>query len=115
MWSAFNDTKGNVVVSNVREATSMWARFWGLMGRASLADDGGLLLRPCSSVHTFFMRFPIDAVFLDSDLRVLAVRPDLGPWRTAGHRGARAVLELPAGESNRRGIRAGDRLVVGPS
>jgi len=56
------------------------------------------------------MRFPIDAVFLDRDLVVLNVAADLPPWRTARQRGARAVLELPAGEAERAGIHAGERL-----
>ena len=60
-----------------------------------------------------FMRFAIDAVFLDRDLRVVDVIPNLRPWRIAGRRGARAVLELPAGEASRRGIRPGERLVLG--
>jgi uncharacterized membrane protein (UPF0127 family) len=84
----------------------------GLLGRSELAPGEGLLIRPAPSVHTFFMRFPIDVVFLGGDLRVLRVRSDLRPWRMAGQRGARAVLELPAGEADRRGIRPGDRLVI---
>lgn len=58
------------------------------------------------------MRFPIDAVFLDEELLVLRVASDLKPWRAAARRGAHAVLELPAGECERRGIRAGERLVL---
>jgi uncharacterized protein len=57
------------------------------------------------------MKFPIDAVFLDRDLVVLSVSPDLKPWRTAAQRGAKAVLELPAGEAERAGIQPGERLV----
>jgi len=60
-----------------------------------------------------FMRFPIDAVFLDRELRVLKVASDLRPWRAAGSRGAKAVLEIPAGEAERRGVTVGDRLVAG--
>jgi uncharacterized membrane protein (UPF0127 family) len=56
------------------------------------------------------MRFPIDAVFLDRDLQVLRVVPGLRPWRHAGKRGAKAVLELPAGEAERRGLEPGQRL-----
>jgi uncharacterized membrane protein (UPF0127 family) len=56
------------------------------------------------------MRFPIDAVFLDSNLRVVRIRAAMRPWRTAGARGSRSVLELAAGESERRGVRAGERL-----
>jgi uncharacterized membrane protein (UPF0127 family) len=58
------------------------------------------------------MRFPIDAVFVDRDLVVVDVAADVRPWRAAGRRGSRAVLELPAGEAARRGIRPGDALVV---
>jgi uncharacterized protein len=58
------------------------------------------------------MRFPIDVVFLDRELRVLKVVPSLAPWRMASGRGARAVLELAAGECERRGVEPGDRLVV---
>ncbi len=76
-----------------------------------MGRDEGILLRPASSIHTAFMRFPIDAVFLDKEFRVLRVAADLRPWRTAGCKGARAVLELSSGESERRGVRPGDLLV----
>jgi hypothetical protein len=59
-----------------------------------------------------FMRFPIDAVFLDRDFRVMKVASDLRPWRAAGSRGAKAVLEIPAGEARRRGLTTGDRLIA---
>jgi uncharacterized membrane protein (UPF0127 family) len=58
------------------------------------------------------MRFPIDAVFLDADLRVIGVSPDLAPWRVAARRGARAVLELAAGEAARRRLETGASLVL---
>jgi uncharacterized protein len=82
----------------------------GLLGRAELGSDEGILLRPAGSVHTFFMRFPIDVVFLDADQVVVAIEPCLAPWKTAGKRGAKAVVELAAGECERRGLQVGDRL-----
>ena len=82
----------------------------GLLGRSGLSSGEGLLLRPAGSVHTAFMRFAIDVVFLDRDLWVLKVASDLAPWRTAACRGARAALELPAGEANRQGLRPGISL-----
>ncbi|HYU61837.1 MAG TPA: DUF192 domain-containing protein [Solirubrobacterales bacterium] len=85
----------------------------GLLGRRQLPSGEGILLKPASSVHMAFMRFPIDAVFLDRELRVLKVASDLRPWRAAGSRGAKAVLEIPAGEAERRGVTVGDRLVAG--
>ena len=82
----------------------------GLLGRSALPREEGLLLRPAPAVHTWFMRFPIDTVFLDRELTVLSIKPNLRPWRAAKQKGARAVLELAAGESARRGIDVGDRL-----
>jgi uncharacterized protein len=77
----------------------------GLLGRRGLESGEGLLLRPASSVHTLFMRFPIDVVFLGGDGEVLKVARRVPPWRTVGCRGAKAVVELPAGEAGRRGVR----------
>jgi uncharacterized membrane protein (UPF0127 family) len=88
-------------------------RMRGLLGRRELPSGEGILLQPASSVHMAFMRFPIDAVFLDRDLRVVKIAADLQPWRVAGSRGAKAVLEIPAGEASRRGLTVGDRLVAG--
>jgi uncharacterized membrane protein (UPF0127 family) len=91
-------------------AETPFMRLRGLLGRSRLMSGDGLLIRPTSAIHTCFMRFPIDAVFLDRDLVVLRVVSDLRPWRVAARRGARSVLELAAGESGRRGIEAGERL-----
>ena len=87
-------------------------RMKGLLGRKELAADEGLLLRPAASVHTAFMRFPIDVVFLDRDDRVVRIAANLPPWRTASARKAAAVAELRAGEAERRGVRVGDRLAL---
>jgi uncharacterized membrane protein (UPF0127 family) len=103
---------GAVVSADCTVADSAWKRTKGLLGRASLGEQEGILLRPGSSIHMFFMRFPIDAVFLDRDLRVLRVAADLKPWRMASKRGAKAVLELPAGRCARAGVREGDLLVL---
>jgi uncharacterized protein len=102
--------EGDVVVERCLVADSAFSRTRGLLGRDQLPPGEGLLLRPAGSIHTAFMRFPIDAVFLDRDLTVLAIARELPAWRAAGRRGARAVLELPAGECERRGIEVDDRL-----
>jgi uncharacterized membrane protein (UPF0127 family) len=104
---------GTLVCERCAVAFSCPARMKGLLGRKSLPAGEGVLLRPAGAIHTMFMRFAIDAVFLDRDLRVVDVIPNLRPWRLAGRRGARAVLELPASEASRRGIRPGERLVLG--
>ena len=103
---------GRVVCERCLVAESAFSRMRGLLGRSGLESGEGILLRPAGSIHTVFMRFSIDAVFLDRDLAVLKVAADLAPWRAARCSGARAVVELPAGESARRGLRAGDRLAL---
>ena len=103
---------GQVVVDECVVAQSPVTRMKGLLGRSELRPGEGLLLRPASAVHTCFMRFPIDVVFLDGGLRVLGISDELRPWRAASRRGARAVLELPAGESTRRWLEVGELLSV---
>ena len=105
---------GEAVCERCVVADTVPARLKGLLGRRGLPQGEGLLLRPSAAIHTWFMRFPIDAVFVDRDLVVVGIRPELRPWRAAGRRGARAVLELAAGEAGRRGLRVGDRLVAAP-
>ncbi len=99
--------RAQVVCQRCAVADRPVPRLRGLMGRRGLAPGEGLLLRPAPSIHTWFMRFPIDAVFLDADLRVLGIRPELRPWRFAGRRRTRAVLELAGGEAQRLGLEAG--------
>lgn len=101
---------GRIVCERCGDASSPLARMKGLLGRRELPSGEGILLRPAGSIHTAFMRFPIDAVFLAADGTVLKVEHELPAWRTAASRGAKAVLELPAGESARHGLDVGDRL-----
>lgn len=90
-----------------------WTRLRGLLGRRRLGQDEGLLLRPVGAIHTLFMLFAIDVVFLDRDYTVLKVVENLRPWRFAAARRAKAVLELPAGAAARR-LRIGEPLVIVP-
>jgi uncharacterized protein len=101
---------GALICSGCAVAERPVARMRGLLGRSGLAPGEGLLLRPAPSIHTFFMRFPIDVVFLDWDLKVLAVTENVRPFRIASHRAARTVLELPAGEVARLRIEVGQQL-----
>jgi uncharacterized protein len=101
---------GEVVLERCWMADRPWSRMRGLLGRSGLEQGEGLLLKPCGSVHTLFMRFSIDVVFLDRELSVVTVRPEVPPWRTAGARGAKVALELAAGEAARVGIQPGMRL-----
>jgi uncharacterized membrane protein (UPF0127 family) len=108
--------EGAVVTARITLARSFWGRFRGLMGRASLAPDEGLYL-PVNSIHMLFMRFPIDALFLDAPdaegvQRVVGMRPGLRPWTglVMPVRGAAGVVELPAGAMGSAALRVGDRL-----
>lgn len=86
-------------------------RLLGLMFRSSLPLGEGLMLSPCVSVHTAFMRFPIDVVYLDAEWRLLTVREALAPWRMSwGPRGTCHTLELPAGGAALLGCQVGDGL-----
>src|SRR3954462_7825469 len=103
---------GRVVCERCLVADSPWPRMKGLLGGRGLESGEGLLLRPAASVHTFFMRFPIDVVFLARDGEVLKVADRVPPWRTAAAKGAKLVVELPAGEAVRRGIRVGTAVAL---
>jgi len=112
--SILSRDRGAMVCERCQVADRPLSRMRGLLGRRELARGSGLLLEPCGSIHTFFMRFPIDAVYLDDEWRVLRVRAGIGPWRVDGARGARAVLELAAGEAERAAIAPGERLYMTP-
>jgi len=101
---------GRVVAESVNVADSTMRRLRGLLGKGDLPSGHGILLRPAWSIHTAFMRFPIDVVFLDADQVVIKIVPRLAPFKTASCRGAREVVELRAGECDRRGLSLGDRV-----
>lgn len=108
-----NQSKGSVVASEVKQARSLWSRFMGLMGRRGLAEGHGLLLEPASSIHTFFMRFPIDLVFIDREGVVTKVAHGVRPFRMVMGRRSRSVLELSAGAAAKADVEAGDVLAIG--
>lgn len=107
-----NLTKERVVCERGFVANRALPRMRGLLGRSHLPEGEGLLLEPAYAIHTAFMRFPIDVVFLDSHMRVMKVVESLPPWRTAGAHLAFSTLELAAGEAGRRDVTVGDRLDV---
>jgi uncharacterized membrane protein (UPF0127 family) len=103
---------GAVVCERCEIPESSFGRMRGLLGRPGLNPGSGMLIDSAPSVHMFFMRFPIDVVFLDRDWKVLSVRHRLRPWRVAGARGAVAALELPAGAAAAARIAEGDVLAL---
>jgi uncharacterized membrane protein (UPF0127 family) len=105
-------TRSTLLVQRVRVAQRPWERMAGLLGRRSLAADEALLLPRCRSVHTWFMRFPIDLVFLDRAGVVVRIVEQLPAFRVVWARGADAVLELPAGTVARTTIQLGERFHI---
>jgi len=103
-------TDGGVVCERCIVADRMLPRMKGLLGRRELPPGEGILIKPAPSIHTFFMRFTIDAVFLSRTGEVLKISSNVKPWRARSCRRAHSVLELAEGEAGRRGIARGQRL-----
>ena len=101
---------GRIISDSVLVADTIGRRMRGLLGRSGLPSGEGILLRPAWSIHTAFMRFPIDVVFIDPEQVVIRIEHSLRPFKTASCRGAREVVELTAGECERRGLEVGDRV-----
>jgi len=107
-----NTTKKTTLASQCRFANSVWKRMVGLLNRSSLPEGEGLLLDRCYGIHTFFMRFPIDVLFLDREYKVIKAVKALPPFRTCAVRHAVYVLELPVGSIERANTEAGDQIQV---
>ena len=108
-----NARSDEAIASDVRLALSRADRRQGLLGKDSLDVSAALVLSPCWSIHTMFMRFPIDVIFVDRDGRAVRIVRELAPWRIAVAR-AHAVIELPAGSLGKRDIKVGDELYLMP-
>ena len=104
---------GEEIADRLEVADRAWQRAVGLMGRRNLTPGAGLWLHPCNGVHTFFMRFPLDILMLDSELIVLAVMPNTRPCRAFRPiRGGHSVIELSAGAAVN--VKVGDQLRAVP-
>jgi uncharacterized membrane protein (UPF0127 family) len=107
-----NERTHTAVATAVELASTRATRRRGLLGRDSLDPSSALVLTPCLAVHTAFMRFPIDIVFLDQDGFTVKLVADLQPWRMAAAARAHSVIELAAGTLRRHAIALGDRLYL---
>lgn len=109
MVRVVNCRNDRVVVADLQEARGLWGKFAGLMFVPALAASRGLLFRPARGVHTHFMRFAIDLIYLDGANRVCAIRPAMPPWRL-DRRSAAAVIEANAGTAAAAELRVGDEV-----
>ena len=107
-----SNTRGNVICEEAEIADNPWLRLRGLLGRRALPAGRGMMIQPAPSIHSAFMRFEFDAVFLSRDYEVLKLVARMPPWRAHSAKGARRVLELSAGEIEQRGVEVGDVLAV---
>lgn len=113
MMRIVNRARGTTIAERAEVARTWWARGRGLLGKKGLPPGGGLIIEPCSSIHTWFMAFPIDVAFVAADGRVVRIAPALKPWRFGPlARGVRFVVELPAGALATSGTVAGDYLDI---
>jgi uncharacterized membrane protein (UPF0127 family) len=111
VFSVRNTDRGTTLATRARLASSYSARLFGLMGRRGVDEGGGILLTKSASIHSFFMRFRFDAIFIDRENRVVKIVPAMRQWWVAfGGRGAKDVIELPAGVAERTGTQPGDSL-----
>jgi uncharacterized membrane protein (UPF0127 family) len=111
LYAVSNESRSTTIGDRVRVARSLVDRTVGLLGTAELAPGEGLWIEGAPSIHMFFMRYPIDAVFVAADGRVTKIVEHLKPWRVVWWaRGARDCLELPIGAVAASGTRVGDRL-----
>jgi uncharacterized membrane protein (UPF0127 family) len=110
-----NVTRGTVLATRLEKAHTGATRRKGLLGREGLLPGEGLWIAPCESVHTFFMHFPIDLVYLDRKLKVRKVRHSVGAWRMSACFAAYSVLELPAGTAAATRTERGDTMEIGPA
>lgn len=109
-----NKTKNITIAVQLDIADNFFNRGVGLMGRKSFSSEQGLWIHRCNSIHTCFMNFSIDCVFVDRSLKVKALRKSVRPWRLVWPIwSASSVFELPAGTISRLQIQEGDELYVG--
>jgi uncharacterized protein len=107
-----NITKHTILARQARVADSFFSRLKGLLGSDALPADTALVIRPCNSVHTFGMRYPIDVIFANAEHRVIKTVTGMGPGKVAFCRSGRYTVELPAGTLDRDGTEAGDQLAL---
>jgi len=107
-----NERTGQVVAEHLISAFDSKTRRTGLLAHTTFPAGSAMIIAPTNAIHTFFMKFAIDVLFVAKDGRIVKVREALGPWRMAAAWRAYGVIELAAGALERSGVQRGDRLVI---
>lgn len=114
MASLVNKTTNETLIPQLEIARSFSSRGKGLLGRSCLPEEQALWIHRCNSIHTLFMKFSIDCVFVDRNMMVKAVYQDIPPWRLVlPVWGASSVIEMTSGAVRRLNVKVGDQLYVG--
>jgi uncharacterized membrane protein (UPF0127 family) len=108
-------TENILITTKLAIADNTWKRMKGLLGTKELSNEQMLWIHTCNSIHTFFMNYPIDCLFLDENLVIRSIKKNVQPWRaTLPVIWAISVIEMRAGRSEELGLKEGDQLYVGP-
>lgn len=114
MAKLMNTTTNQTLIADLEVASTFLSRGKGLLGREELPSHQALWIHHCNSIHTFFMKFAIDCVFVDKNLKVRAIRKEVRPWRLIlPVWGAASVIEMAAGTVSKGNVSVGDQLYVG--
>lgn len=105
----YNSTQNNLIADDVKVAKTFLTRTFGLIPRKSISKDEGLIIKPCCSIHTFFMKFAIDVLFINGKNEIVALYENVKPWRILPiHLSSGYVIELAAGNVYAKNIQKGD-------
>ena len=108
-----NKTKGTILADNAIVADSLLSRMKGLLGRQNFIMGEALVIKPCNCVHSFFMHFPIDVLFIDSNNRIIGIKRYFNPWRVSPiYLNGKSVVELPCGVVAKSGTATGDEIML---
>lgn len=109
----YNSTQNNLIADEVEVADNFITRTFGLIPKSSLKSGEGLVIKPCCSIHTFFMRFAIDVLFVNKKNEIIALYENVKPWRSLPiHLASHYVIELPAGEITAKNIAKHDIISI---
>lgn len=113
MVKIYNSTKNNLIAGDVKIAKNFFTRSIGLLSRKNLSEDEALIIRPCSSIHTFFMKFKIDVIFVDKNNKIIALYENVEKNKILPiHLTSKYVIELAAGRVHDKNIKKNDVLLV---
>ncbi len=108
-----NHSKKTQIADTCRIAKNFFPRFMGLMGKKNLSEGSCLIITPCNSIHMFFMKIPLDIIFIDKNSKVLHIIESIKPWRISKIiRNSHSVIELPVGTLSKSKTTIGDQLII---